>query len=1030
MKPGLRDELITHATLATVKNLGDRAKREALDPAEAPSRLTRHVASILERELDARGTPASTEAVTAIANEILAGLDKNASVIEPPELLTGIIGDSRSGFGSGELPPRPELPLSTSDLLFGGIQQPRLGSELKAELASAESVDLISAFIVRSGVVIFRDELRELCARGGRLRVLTSPYLGVTDPNALELLLELGAEIRLSYEPLVTKLHAKSWVINRPGGISTAFVGSSNLSHTAMQVGMEWNVRLSEADSALLIDRIRLAFETTWEGEHFEPYESKDRERLELALDRANPKRQRDDAESFIGLSLVPFRHQERALEQLEIARERHDRHRNLFVAATGTGKTVVSALDYAALCEKHGKRLSLLFVAHRREILEQARRTFRHALQDANFGEILDGSSKPKGEHVFAMIQTLRGPRINALPKDQYEVVVVDEFHHAAASSYIQLLEHVEPIELVGMTATPFRADGRDITCWFEGRIAYELPLWEAIDQGFLCPFQYFGVTDDTDMQDLEWSGGDYRNIDSVVTGNTIRADQSLRAIHEYVDRPSELRALGFCASVAHAEFMAEHFSQRGTPSAFLSGETPKEERDRILADLANGRVSVVFSVDVLGEGVDVPSVNTVLLLRPTQSATVLTQQIGRGLRRHASKRCLTVIDLIGNHRKEFRSDAVLKALLAGSKGSVQKQAEAGFPYLPSGCDIVLERVAKERLLASLKRAQDASRWPILAADLREFGDVSMLEFVTEFGIKPGLIYGRGSSQEKCWSALRERAGFETALGGSDEENKLLRALGRMLYIDDVERIVLYTAVLADQLPPELSNFDVRQQRLLKMLHFNLWGSPTKFESFEAGFEALWQHRSVRDELAELLATTDALSKTISRPSGLAPEFPLNTHAKYSQKDILTALGDPDADALPRWQEGVKRFEDAKTDAFLITIHKAERDYSPTTMYQDVAVSPSILQWQSQSNTSAESRSGRRYISHQANGDHILLFARLRKTDAFGQTAPYLFLGPGMYLGHHGDRPMTIQWKLSHPLPDEWFEQASSPAA
>src|SRR3954464_6721989 len=327
-----------------------------------------------------------------------------------------------------------------------------------------------------------------------------------------------------------------------------------------------------------------------------------------------------------------------------------------------------MAALDFRRLRSQDAGDLSLLFVAHRRRILDQSRATFATVLRDPEFGEILgDGEQPRRGRQVFAMVQALRHQTIEALPPDAYDVVIIDEVHHAAAPSYRALLEHLRPRELLGLTATPERMDGQDVTRWFGDRTAVELRLWEAIDDGHLAPFQYFGVHDPIDLSALEWRRGGYRteDLERLYTGDDLRVTRVRQALDRVLLDPGEMRALGFCVSIAHAEFMARAFSERGLASRAVSGDLDREERDRALAALERGELRCVFSVDVLGEGVDVPAVDTVLLLRPTQSATLLTQQIGRGLRQTNDKAVLTVVDLIGQQHRRFRFDVKLRALV-----------------------------------------------------------------------------------------------------------------------------------------------------------------------------------------------------------------------------------------------------------------------------------------------------------------------------------------------------------------------------
>lgn len=1030
--PGPRDHLVTRAIERDLAALDERfVDEEPLDPAEAPERLARHAAGELRRGLRAVDTTADAQAQTV--NELLAKIDEPPSehlVALPARVLRGI--RPRSALGEpAPLPPSPATPFSQSDLLVNAEGQPNVGSELKAELASADSVDLICAFVIWSGVRHLREALADVAARGGRIRVITTTYMGATEKRAVDDLAALGAEVKVAFDARTTKLHAKAWLLERGSGLSTAFVGSSNLSHTALFEGLEWNVRLSTADAAHVIDRVRMTFESHWASEHFELYDPQTRgDELDRAL-REHDRRSLGESStiSFANLDVRPYPHQRRMLETLTLERDRHDRHRNLVVAATGTGKTVVAAFDYRQLCERSGRDLSLLFVAHREQILQQSRATYRAVLRDGAFGEIHGSGEIATGRHVFAMIQSLQADRITAIDPAAFDVVVVDEFHHAAATSYDRLLSHLRPAELLGLTATPERLDGRDVTSWFEHRIAVELRLWEAIDQGFLVLFQYFGVADGTDLRAVTWRRGGYvlDELSNLYSADDLRVGKLLEALGRILLDPGSMRALGFCVSLEHAHFMARKFSEAGLTSVALTGQTPDHERRRVLTDLAAGRLRCIFSVEVLGEGVDLPDVDCVLLLRPTQSATVFTQQLGRGLRRAAGKSHLTVIDLIGQHRREFRFEDRLRAIVDPRRGPIERQVEGDFPFLPTGCTVDLDRQSREIVLDNLKAAVRRSRWATLVSDLREEPDgVTLTQFLENHDHRLEDIY-RG---QRGWTQLRRDAGHSTAPAhGEVLEQTVVRALARLTHIDDTERLVLYRELLAADSPPDLAAHDVRSRRLLTMLAWGLGSGQSGAATIGEFFTGLWRERAVIDELRQLLDLADIRSRTLTQPSALSPSIPLALHARYSRQEIVAALGEGEGIRPKITQGGILWAQAERCDVFFVDLHKAERDYSPTTMYRDYAIGRDLFHWESQSRQAPHQPTVQRYINHREQGSQVLLFVRERKQGELG-TMPYSFLGPVEYVTHHGERPVAFTWRLPAPMPEELFELARGVAA
>jgi superfamily II DNA or RNA helicase/HKD family nuclease len=1030
--PGPRDHLITRALEGDLCGLEAELRDEQpLDPAEAPERLARHVMSELRRGLDS-DDPADGQArrVNDILRRFGGGAPPDVEVALPARVLRGI--KARSPLGDiVPLPPPPATPFSQSDLLVNAEGQPNVGSELRAELATAHSVDLICAFVIWSGVRHLRDALAAVKARGGRIRVITTTYMGATEKRAVDELVSLGADVRVAFDARTTKLHAKAWLLERAAGLTTAFVGSSNLSHTALFDGLEWNVRLSSTDAAHIIDRVRMTFESHWASEHFDPYDpAVNGEELQQAL-REHDRRSLGEAStiSFAHLDVRPYPHQQQMLETLTIERERHNRHRNLVVAATGTGKTVVAALDHKQLLARAGRDLSLLFVAHREEILRQSLATYRAVLRDGAFGEIHGGGRIAEGRHVFAMIQSLGDNRLEQMARDAFDVLVVDEFHHAAAATYDRLLKHLAPRELLGLTATPERLDGKDVTEWFDQRIAVELRLWEAIDEGFLVPFQYFGVADGTDLSHVTWRRGGYapEELSNVLSNDDLRIAKLLDAIQRIVLDPGSMRALGFCVSKEHARYMARKFNEAGLKSIALTGDDAPAARDHQLKELRAGRLRCVFSVEVLGEGVDVPDVDCLLLLRPTASATVFTQQLGRGLRRAVGKSHLTVIDLIGQHHREFRFEDRLRAIVDPKRGSVLDQVRADFPFLPAGCSVDLDRQSREDILDNLKAAVRRSRWTTLIADMRTASDDTRLgDFLTRYDHRLEDIYRGGRS----WTQLRREAGRSApAPVDVDLETRTLQALGRLTHIDDPERVAFYRALLRSELPPSAEDLDERQRRALTMLAWGLGSGASDHSSLARYFATLWREAAVRAELDELLQTLDARSRTRPAPSVLPAEIPLALHARYSRQEVIAALGFGEGVKPKVTQGGILWVPQARSDVFFIDLHKAERDYSPTTMYRDYAINRDLFHWESQSRQTPSQPTVQRYINHQSHDTRVLLFVRERKTFELG-TQSFAFLGPVTYVQHQGERPVAFTWRLSYPMPEALFETARSVAA
>ncbi len=652
--------------------------------------------------------------------------------------------------------------------------------------------------------------------------------------------------------------------------------------------------------------------------------------------------------------------------------------------------------------------------------------------MRDPSFGEKWVGKSHPtEFEHVFASIQMLSALNLSSFPGDHFDVVIIDEFHHAAATSYVRLLQHVEPRELLALTATPERSDGQDIFHWFDNRIAAELRLWDAIDQGRLVPFIYYGVHDGLDLTMIPWRRG--QGYDIVALSNLYTSTDSwarlvVKQLIEHVESAESMRCLGFCVSIQHARFMAQHFNASGIAATAVWGESSETDRTAALRNLRDGKIKVIFSVDVFNEGLDLPNVDTILMLRPTESPTLFMQQLGRGLRRSRNKTVCTVLDFVGTHRKEFRYDRRFLALLGGTRKELEKAVNAGFPYMPAGCFMHLDKKSSEIVLKSLRSALP-SVWKAKAAELRELAqrteNVSLTHFLDESGLELTDIYD--GQNDHGWSALCEQAGILTKLPG-DQELRLRRAIGRSLHIDDAERLDSYRAFLNSDVPPVLDALTRRQYRLLRMLINCMTGGVlARDATMEDGVQLLWSHGQVRSVLIELLNELDLRRTHINYDLDSHSDVPLQVHARYTRREILAAVGEGKSTevVVPEWREGVRSSKSSRTELLAFTLDKSSDSFSPSTRYHDYAISSSLIHWESQSTTSADSPTGRRYREHVAEGRSIYLFSRLRTNDR-----AFWFLGPGTYRGHVGEKPMAVTWQLEYPLSSDLFVQFAAAVA
>ncbi len=1027
--PGLYDALIDGRLRSLLEALDAELSSDAelLDAADIPDRVSRLFAEVLRTGLGGISKPEQRAELLTGLREVLA---EAGAALQPGELDLGPadpapsrlleIRPRQDGLAPTRPTKRPTTPLADSALLMNAPGEPALAQELQAELASADRVDLLIAFVKWSGIRLVEEPLKALVDRGGRVRVLTTTYTGASDANALAALARWGAEVRISFDNRRTRLHAKSWIFHRLSGATTAYIGSSNLSSSAMLDGLEWNVRLAALESPSLLEKITAAFETHWESEEFQAFDPNDAAQMEVvrrALDSARGDGKLDPPISFFDLK--PHGYQQTILETLASERDRGHR-RNLLVAPTGVGKTMVAAFDYARLpsppSPQSPARPRLLFVAHREQLLKQSLSTFRQVLKDGNFGEMLVGGHVPsQGDHVFASIQSLHAQgRIDALDPGHYDVVIVDEFHHAEAPTYGRLLEHLKPRILLGLTATPERHDGKDIRRWFAGRTAYDMRLWHALDLGLLAPFHYFGIHDGLDLSHVRFTRGRYdeAELNRLYTGNDARVRLILQEIDRVVGDRNSMRALAFCVSVEHAHFMAKRFSEAGVASVAVTGDSTSMERGAAISALQDGSVKVLFTVDLFNEGVDIPSVDTVMFLRPTESATVFLQQLGRGLRLHAGKTCLTVLDFIGNAHVNFRFDLRYRALLGGTAKQIREQVEEGFPFLPPGCAMRLDRVSQETVLENIRSvATQGKRW--LSKELESLGpNVTLAEFLEATDAEPVELY---DGRDRSFTTLKADAFGHPDL--SADQRRQFGRLGALLHTNDDERLQAFRDVLTGARAT-----DPRARRLHLMLATAFFDREP-VDELDRQLDLLRADPHLVAEMGELLDVLDDQRRDSPRPWITEFGAPLAIHGRYRREEVLAALEIFRKGKIPRVQAGVFYAKERNSDLLFVTLKKTEKGFSPKTMYRDHAISPRVFHWESQHTAHAGTSTGKRYIKGDSQ---VLLFVRQHQKLPNGLAEPFVFLGPAKMRLCRGDRPMQIEWELEEAMPGWLYREAA----
>jgi len=957
------------------------------------------------------------------------GIEDYAITPETEQLLA--VFEKQMAFVKSELKDkRPESSIAISSLFTGNRNEPQMVSELKKEIASADRIDLLVSFIKWSGLRLIIKDLEEHC-ESKPLRVITTTYMGATDAKAVVELAKLpNTEVKVSYDTRSSRLHAKAYIFHRDNGFTTAYVGSSNLSSSALSGGLEWNVKVTNKDLPHIIRNVNATFDSYWDDRDFTHYRGEEEEhrKLSTALNRAN--KECDIPAAFL-FDIEPYPFQKEILEELEAERTIHNRFRNLLVAATGTGKTVVSALDYRRFRQQNPhKKNRLLFLAHREEILTQSLNCFRGVLRDLNFGDLYVGRHRPQSlDHLFMSIQTFSSQDFTSeIDPEFYDFIIIDETHHGAAPTYHNALTHFRPKILLGLTATPERMDGSDIKEYYDGVIASEIRLPEAINRNLLVPFQYFCVSDSTDLSKVHFERGRYdvAGLTEAYAQNKERVGAIIRALESYVADIDKLKALGFCASQQHAQFMADFFNEAGIASIALTAKSGQEERDSAQSKLERGEIKIIFTVDLYNEGVDIPFLNTVLFLRPTESLTIFLQQLGRGLRLHPEKEELTVLDFIGQAHQKYSFERKFQSLVEASAKSIEYQVTHGFSALPKGCYIQMERMAQSHILENIKNAIISK--PLILNRISSFEDdtgkkLHLGDFLDHNGIALHQIY-----KSTTFTNLKVQAKVSKEKIDDDLDKIYHRFFRRIIHVDSRRWIRLIKSILEG----DKGLLSEDEEKALLMLYYNhpiSNNGPPEKQGYRniLDFAEELKTSVYINELLELLNYRHKKIKFIDKEVDLGFHNMLDLHCSYTRDEILAGLGLNTMDHRRPSREGIYYYREENTDLLFINLHKAEKDFSPTTMYEDYAISEDLFHWQTQSTTSVDSPTGKRYISQRPGIGQVLLFVRKTQRNLSGIAAPFTYLGKANYVRHYGDRPVSIIWELEEPMPLQILEASGA---
>lgn len=894
-------------------------------------------------------------------------------------------------------------------------------SALKSEFANCSRFDLSVAFITSGGVQVLVEILAELSRRQVPGRIITTDYLDFNGPEALRKLLEYP---NIKCRVYQGSLHTKGYLFDRDG-LSSIIVGSSNLTQNALTVNREWNVLFRSTENGEMFKETQRAFDAIWNApltvpltaewigqyeehlrvnkaqrhEHRPAFVADKAAKAELspveaeALRKSNGSIPRTLAPGWHTEEIRPNKMQRAALASLGKLHE-DGQPRALLISATGTGKTYLSAFDVKAVVPRR-----ILYVAHRRRILEASMKSFRRVLGPAYTYGLYGGGSTvvPSASCVFAMIDTL-SRHLEQFSPSSFDYMIVDEAHRSGATSYQNVLSYFKPSFCLGMTATPTRTDGYDVYQLFNHVIAYRITLQDALDNDMLAPFHYFGIAD------LEI---DDETVDDVSMFGRLTSEERVRhvidKIEEYSVEKENRRGLIFCNRNAEAERLSEMFNERGYRTVAISGASSDSERDEAIARLEAGELQYIFSVDILNEGVDIPSLNQIIMLRRTESPIVFVQQLGRGLRKYDGKEFALVLDFIGNYQQNYLVPIALSGDRTYNKDNLRKVVKEGSSIIPGASTISFDRISEGRIFRALEEGR-FSEAKLIKGEYQHLKQVlghvpTLVEFERNEAMDPLIIINKYGSYAAFLQKYEPSCGF--AFG--KEKMGFLKFISQKIASgkrrEDLE--VLLRLVRGESVPPSAqgqgrvaaararSVVGVLSGRYSKQGESLVEDGPDGLHLSPAFARAL-ENPEFRAQVLDTLTFGLGRNNALYRHTYKDTDFVLD--AKYTREEVCRLLR---WEKEPNYQNIGGYFYDKSTNTFPVFINyeKDASTLSITTMYEDRFLSDRELIAISKSNRKMSSPEIRRLRNASSNGMRCFLFLRKNKNDKDDGTEFY-FLG------------------------------------
>jgi superfamily II DNA or RNA helicase len=906
--------------------------------------------------------------------------------------------------------------------------------ELVKSMNECERFYFSVAFINFSGLQLLLDPLKEAESKGIKGKIITSTYLNFTDAKALEKIREFNnVELKVFVTDKEIGFHTKAYIFEYKDSYKV-IIGSSNITQSALKSNIEWNVEIITKENGRFIQDVLKEYDYLWNmsEEADQDFISRYDEFLKSLKNTQKNHQLIYENKQYI----VQNRMQKRATENLDRLRSFGEK-KALVIAATGTGKTYMSAFDVKSLKPK-----KLLFIVHREEILKKAKETFELLITNEGytFG-LLTGNHKQKDvDYVFATIQTI-SKCFHEFNKDEFDYLIIDEAHHATSPTYQTVLEYFEPKFTLGMTATPERSDGYNVFDLFDNNVALEVRLHEALEDELVIPFHYFGITDIEGIDLSEVNIDDIAEITKRLKVNE-RVDFIIEKMDFYGHDGEKRKGLGFCASIEHAQYMASEFNKRGYKSVCLYGADSPDTRERFINQLENDQddLEFIFTVDIFNEGVDIPSINTVLMLRPTNSPIVFIQQLGRGLRKHADKSFLTVLDFIGNHNKTFLIALALNGSRYYDKESLKVAIATGFANIPGCTHIQMDKISQERILAQIDN-ENFNSMKYLKEEYFEFKKLNqgripylLLDYLKYDGAPDPTKFIDREKTYLQFVAKVEKDDYLKGLLQNEAFEGALKELSSKLPLNRIYEFIIIRYLIEH----EEIDLEIAKHQILKMikdvdndsvlhafecLNQNYYDSgqlksKPKLCNYINGklvkapiFNELLKNREYRKYIE------DAITYGIFRyEKEFKAEYYGVPHFKlYEQYQMMDAALLSNYRKIHSSFRGSGLLANGKEYFLFIDLHK-EEDVKESINYKDKFINERFFQWQSQNSTAQHSERGQNIISNKQRGVNLHLFVRkYREID--GKNEPFIYIGKGDSVQYEGEKPITVKIKLEHEI-------------